>query len=282
MQGTTRKKKARALRQAGERRSPLLTLVEQAVPAPVRAIAIKDFLVLRRDLRSLSQLVTPLILGIVYTFMLVRGGNAPQERGAGAGVIEEVIRNAALYGNVGIAMFVGWSLLSRLAGMGFSAEGKSYWMLKASPVSGRRLLTAKFLVAYLPTLILGWSFLVVIALVRGGSLVGLLYGLAVVALSNAGLAGLNLAFGVVGANFDWEDPRRMNAGSAGCLGAILSMVYIVVALGCFILPPVLFSGFHLSESLGRLIGLFLGGLVCLAAAFVPLFLVRDRLARLNE
>ena len=32
---------------------------------------------LRRDLRNMSQLVTPLILGILYAFMLIRGGGEP-------------------------------------------------------------------------------------------------------------------------------------------------------------------------------------------------------------
>jgi len=42
------------------------------------------------------------------------------------------------YGNVGMSLFVGWMVLSRLAGMGFSQEGKSYWLLKTAPVSRRK------------------------------------------------------------------------------------------------------------------------------------------------
>ena len=46
------------------------------------------------------------------------------------------------------------TVLARLAGLGFSHEGKNYWMLKAAPISTRQLLTAKFLVGYLPALLL--------------------------------------------------------------------------------------------------------------------------------
>ena len=283
MQGTPRRKKVRAARRAGERRFPLVALFERLIPAPVRAIAVKDFLMLRRDLRNLSQLVTPLILGVVYSFMLLRGGGeVPMGRGETPEFFEQVVRSAVVYGNVGIAMFVGWSLLSRLAGMAFSAEGKSYWILKASPVSAPRLLVAKFLVAYLPTLFLGSLFLVAISLVRGGSPGVLLYSLLVVALCNAGLTGLSLAFGVAGANFEWEDPRKMNAGSAGCLGAIASMVYLLVSLGLFFLPPILLSRFNLSESLGQGIGLVVGGLFSLACTLLPPLLVQGRITRLNE
>ena len=64
----------------------------------------------------------------------------------------------AAYSSVGMSLFVGWLLLSRMAGMGFSHEGKNYWMLKVSPVRTVHLLTAKFLVAYLPALGLGLVF----------------------------------------------------------------------------------------------------------------------------
>jgi hypothetical protein len=49
--------------------------VKQAVlllPAAMQAVVGKDWRMLRRDLRNLSQLVTPLIFGIIYAVMLLR------------------------------------------------------------------------------------------------------------------------------------------------------------------------------------------------------------------
>ena len=34
------------------------------------------------------------------------------------------------------------------------------------------------------------------------------------------IGGILLAFGAIGANFTWDDPRKMNAGGMGCLGQI--------------------------------------------------------------
>jgi ABC-2 type transport system permease protein len=45
--------------------------------SPVWAIVVKDFAVMRRDLRNLSGMVTPVIMGIVYAFLMVRGGGSP-------------------------------------------------------------------------------------------------------------------------------------------------------------------------------------------------------------
>jgi ABC-2 type transport system permease protein len=278
-----RKKTPRPTRAAMRKRSPLGRLVEASLPAAVRGIFVKDLLVLRRDLRNMSQLVTPLLLGVIYAFMLIRGGGrVPAGRGEAPAWFMQIMRNVIVYANVGLSLFVGWSLLSRLALMGFSQEGKNYWILKTAPVNTRRLLLAKFLVAFIPALVLGWGFLLVISLVQQAALTTLVFGLGVVALCIAGTAGLNLAFGVAGANFDWEDPRRMNRGSAGCLGALASIIYLVAGLALFFGPAVLAGVLGFPETIGQLLGLALGGSVSLVVAVLPLWLVRGRVPQLGE
>ncbi len=290
MQGNLRKKKApraaatgvpAAGRLAGLR--SLSARVARQIPPAVRAMAVKDFYVLRRDLRNMSQLVTPLILGIVYAFAFLRsGGEAPAGRGEAPVWFMEIARNAMLYGNVAISLFVGWMLVARLAGMGFSQEGKSFWLLKTAPVSAWQMLAAKFLVAFLPSLALGWAFLLGISLMQRTGLGVLLFNLLVVALCVAGNSGLNLAFGVVGARMDWEDPRQMQRGSAGCLGALASMLYLPLSLVLFFGPPVLFLALSWPEALGQAAGLALGGAFSLTCTLLPLWLVRKRVPRLGE
>jgi len=94
-------------------------LVERLGAMPVLTLIHKDFLVLRRDMRNMSLLVTPLIFGIVYAVMLLRGG-----RDSGAPVEEaplwlrETLQNLPLYSNIMLSLIVGWMLLGRLARMG--------------------------------------------------------------------------------------------------------------------------------------------------------------------
>jgi ABC-2 type transport system permease protein len=279
-----RKKKVNHRRSSGSpARSLFSQLVNRLLTAQVRAIVTKDFQVLRRDLRNMSQLVTPLIIGIVYAVMLVRGGREiPGGREEAPGALIQVLTNFLLYANVGISMFIGWSLLSRLAGMSFSLEGKQYWLLKSAPVSTMRLVTGKYLVAYLPTLFLCWTFLLITSLLQRVSLDTLAYNLAVVAFSVAGVAGLNLAFGVVGANFEWEDPRRISQGALGCLGALVSGVCLLVCMVFFFGPPTLLDLVGSPAIIGRLIGLLLGSAVSLGLMIIPLWLVRQRIPRLAE
>jgi ABC-2 type transport system permease protein len=255
----------------------------RTLPPALRAILEKDFLVLRRDLRNLSQLVTPLIIGVVYAIMFIRsGGNPPAGRGEAPAFFMTAMRNLMLYGNVGIALFVSWMLLMRLAGIGFSQEGKNYWLLKTAPVSAGKLLAGKFLVAFLPSLALGWLFLIGISLFQGLGASSLAFTLPLVAFSIAGNTGVGLAFGVTGANMNWDDPRQMMRSSSGCAGMLAGMIYWPVSLALFFLPELILTAFGGSPLAGKLVGMFLGAAFGLSCVIVPLALVKGKVERLGE
>jgi ABC-2 type transport system permease protein len=258
-------------------------LARRFFPAQVWAMMAKDWLVLRRDLRNLSQLITPLIIGIVYAFMVLRGGDRSSPGSSEAPVwVLTLFESVQTYASVGLSLFVGWMLLGRLAGMGFSQEGRSYWLLKTSPVSGGSMIAAKFMVAYLPTLGLSWAYLLVIWLLQRSEMGVFLYSLPAIALCIAGNAGLNLVFGITGANLDWEDPRQMQRTTSGCLSMLATMIYLPITLVLFFGPPIGMTAFGLPEKIGQAIGLVLGGGVSLLCAVIPLWLVRKRVERLGE
>ena len=283
MQVVTRKKRSRVSRPVAAKSNRLGLGMARIFSRPVLGIVQKDYLVLRRDLRNVAGLITPVILGVMYTFSLLRGGGEPPVgRGEAPTWFMDSFRILLAYSSIGMSLFVGWMVLSRLAGMGFSQEGKNYWVLKASAVRTGQLLLAKFIVAYLPAVGMGLLFLIVISSVQGYSAVQFLYSLVAMLLCQAGTAGILLSFGALGANFTWDDPRKMNAGGMGCLGQVLTMLYIPVAFGLFILPLALAGLFGVSIGFGYLVGLMLGGGVALVCAYVPLWLVRKKVERLGE
>lgn len=240
-------------------------------------------MVLRRDVRNMSQLVTPFIIGIVYFVMLLRGGNKGLDLSDQTpALVEELLKNMRVYASVGLSLFVGWMLLGRLAGMGFAQEGRNYWLLKSAPVSVGKLIAAKFLVAYLPTVFLCGGFLLITMLIEQPGVDTILFALPATSLSIAGNAGINLAFGITGANMNWEDPRHMQRGTSSCLGALASMLYLPIGLFLFFGPPIATSAFDLSEPAGKLTGLVLGGVFSLVCATLPLWLVQKRVERLGE
>ncbi len=278
-----RKKPVQVPRTAVSERPGLASGLIRLLPPPVWGILHKDFLTLRRDLRNLSQLISPLILGVIYTLAIFRsGGEPPPGQGEAPAWFMTSLGLMMTYSSVGMSLFVGWMLLSRLAGTGFSQEGKNYWVLKVAPVRTAHLLTAKFLVAYLPSLGMGLVFLFAIAVLQKLPAVAFLYSLVAIVLCLAGMTGILLAFGVAGANFTWDDPRKMNAGGMGCLGQALTMLFLPVSFGLFIVPIGLVEFLHLPLGYGYLAGLLIGGGVAAGCAIFPPWLVRRKVERLGE
>jgi hypothetical protein len=129
---------------------------------------------------------------------------------------------------------------------------------------------------------LGALFLTVLSILRGLSLPVVGYGLLVLALAMAGVVGVNLAVGVFGANFEWDDPRRMSRGASGCLGTIIGFLYLGLSQLLYFAPPVAASVVGFPAQYGQIAGLLLGGSLSVAAALIPLWLVRKRIPRLAE
>ncbi|MDD5368850.1 MAG: hypothetical protein PHQ40_07190 [Anaerolineaceae bacterium] len=253
------------------------------LPSQVRAILYKDLINLSRDLRFTSQMVMPLIMGIVFMVMVLRGGNKPS---IGVENTPELLisclQSAQAYASMLVPLFVGSSLVLNLALLSFSIEGKSFWILQTSPVNARKQLVAKFIVAYIPSLIICWFFLFAAALFRSEPISMFLYEVFVSALILAGLNGVILSIGVRGANLDWDDPRRIYSMATGLLGILVAVVYLLVVALFFLAPTVGLPLIGMSAGIGQLAGLTIGGLLSLVSAVVPLVLVKTHVYRIGE
>jgi ABC-2 type transport system permease protein len=285
LQNNRRKKKAaRTLPSTAEGSPAALSRparLARLVPTPLRAILVKDLLLYRRDLRNLSQLITPLILSVVYAIGLLR---TPQEAFGGQGDapqwVMSALSNVLLYADVGLALFLGWMLVNNLAGSGFSMEGKNYWLLKAAPLNTRTLIAGKFLVAYLPSLALCLVYVIILKIIKGSGLLAILNSAVAIAFTQAGLVGIYLAFGIARARFDWDNPAQKNR--AGCTGMLAGFGYLVICLCLFILPPLGAGLLRLPPILGQAVGLLLGSAAGIAGAVIPLAMVEQRVATLAE
>jgi len=160
-------------------------------------------------------------------------------------------------------------------------EGRSYWIVKTAPVSVESSWWPSFLLAYLPTLLLSWLFLLGVALLQNVPSTSFSMGY-LNSLILAGLGGINLAFGVRGANLAWTDPRHMESGVAGLVGMVTSIAYQLVTLLLFFGPPLGFPLLGIAEGVGRLVGLLVGGTVALLCTILPLVWVRQRVYRIGE
>lgn len=254
------------------------------LPAAVRGMVLKDFLLLRRDPRNFSQLITPLIVGFVMIFSTRSGGRN------GNGIPTEAIERFGFVTQIevlvliGLAVFVGWILAANLASMAFSREGKNYWMIKTAPISARHLILSKYIVSIIPEIIFCMIYLVLAFLIRGAPWAYLPFSAAVVILIMAGASGIMLAFGIAGANLEWDRPNRQRlSGGTGCVMSLVVFAYFGVNLLLFILPVGVWQLIGGSmPAISYALGLLLGGIGAAAAAVIPLLMVGNRLERIGE
>lgn len=304
MQGSPRKKKKKVVRREGVRSEigsevgrmtaaitlspsmglgtlPLTKEVRpgRRLPAALTGLLVKDFRLMRRDLRNLSNLITPLILGVLYTLSMSGSFNSRSDSGSGFGSF--VAGGGFQYFSVAFALFIGWGLVLNLSLGGFSREGRQFWLIRTSPVNQDLLLLAKYLAAFLPGVAFEIILVAIMAVIQRFSLDGLAYSLAAVILSVAGVVGINLFFGVTGARLDWEDPRHMTRNRSGCLSTLVSFLYLGLVIMLFLLPPVGAMLLGLPLLLGRAVGLVLGAAASLAAAIIPPVLVRAKVSRIG-
>jgi ABC-2 type transport system permease protein len=254
----------------------------KTLPPPVRAILVKDLRLYRRDLRSLSGLLIAMILGVIYALGLVRSHwQMPPGHGhAPAGIIQAG-NTIFVYADIGVALVLGWMLVSNMAGLAFSREGRNYWILKTAPIGTRQLLTAKFLVGYLPSALICAVYLLVLEILKGGSFGSIIIGIISIWMMMGALTAIYLALGTRGAKFNWENPAQVYQ-TVGCLGMIASFLFLPICFGSFIGPVILAQILHIPAVAGRLAGLLLGGVFCALAVVIPLALAEKRVSFLSE
>jgi ABC-2 type transport system permease protein len=244
------------------------------LPAPFVALIVKDAKVLRRDLRNLSQLITPIVLGVVYTVSLASGTDRVPSSMFGRGLVS--------YGGLGTAIFVSWLFAARLALGGIGMEGKRYWLLKVAPLRPEILLVSKFVVAYLPSLALGSVFLVAGTFLGRSSSETLAYNWIALAATIAAGCGVYLAFGTIGANLRWEDPRQITRGTMGCAGQIAGMVVMGLIAVVFVGIPMLLGLLQAPVVLAQVLGLSVGLVLSVIAIVTALLWARGRVALIGE
>ncbi len=208
------------------------------------AIALKDWRVIPRDLRNFAALLSPLlILPVVYVNLLAGG-----RRGVGALADFGGRLGPGAPDPAGVALAAGILtttilVFSRIAQTGISMEGRSWWILKAAPVSPFELLRGKFLAAMVPFAILSTILLLIAAAWRGFGPLGTLYGWFGIETLGAAMLALSVGAGVPWAKLDWDDPRKMSSGWGALIG--LAGYAITGALGgAFLCLPLLAGAFR--------------------------------------
>ncbi len=193
--------------------SVAIDTVTKPLPTSFRALMRKD---LRLFLREPGQWTQGLLLLGLVAIYLYSVRSLPLD----VLPLEDVMENAIAFLNVGVAGAVLAAIAVRFNFTAVSQEGRAFWVLHSSPVGARRFLWGKFIVGFIPTVVLG-EVLVISTnlLLHTEPLYGWIAALTIFFLS-FGLTGLAIGLGALYPNFKADSAARMASGP----GAILFMV----------------------------------------------------------
>jgi ABC-2 type transport system permease protein len=188
-----------------------------------RALLSKEVSTFLRDFTQSIQLM--LILGLcafyLYNLRILR-------------VVENLPLDSAVWwqsfliiGNLGMGTFIIAAIATRFVFPSVSLEGKSYWILKSSPVALKSVLKAKFKVWYFPISLVGSVLLLSGAMAIQAEPKILILTATISWLTCISIVGLAVGFGSYYANFEWEHSSQL-AASFGSLIYMLSCIIVII------------------------------------------------------
>jgi ABC-2 type transport system permease protein len=246
-----------------------------------RELVMKEVRVFFRDTTQWSQLILLAVLVVVYVF------NIKFLPLTGEGITFFIV-NLVPFLNLALAGFVLASVAARFVFPGVSLEGRTWWLLRASPLPVRELLWSKFWVGTLPLLVLALAIVGVTNSLLHVSAFMFTVSVFTIVLMTFALAGLAIGFGTIFPRFETENAAQIPTS----FGGLLYMMSAVGVIGAVIvlearpvysyLSAISFRGGEPPPVLELVLGFGLAAAVCLTATFWPIRVAVRRLEALER
>lgn len=196
-------------------------LVRLLIPfnQPLRALVTKEIKCFVRDTTQSLQLFVLLFLTsiYIYNFRALRNfsGFEPE--------MLTLWKSGLSVANVILGACVVAAIATRFVYPSVSLEGKSYYMIRLTPLSIHEYLKNKFLLWFIPVLSLNLILLISGALAIQSSTSTILATFFVTICLSIGITGIGVGIGSVYSKFDWDSPSQISASFG-------SLVYMFLAL----------------------------------------------------
>ena len=265
--------KAGALSKAGNRMLSGFGVVR-------RELVSKEIRLFFRDTTQWSQLILLAVLVMVYVFNI----KFLPLRGEG---VTFFLRNVVPFLNLVLAGFVLSSIAARFIFPGVSLEGRTFWLLRSSPMSIRQLLWAKFWVGTLPLLLLALAIVGITDYLLQVTAFMFAVSIGSITLLTLAIAGLALGFGTMFPQFDTENAAQIPTSFGGLVFMMTSIALIggVVILEARPVYGYLTAQMQGGESVSMIemyIGFGLAFALCTAATLIPVEIALKRLERVER
>jgi ABC-2 type transport system permease protein len=264
-------------------RASLLGRAGHALLAPFgvlrRELVLKELRLFFRDTTQWSQLILLAVLIVVYVFNI----KFLPLRGEGMTLF---LVNVIPFLNLALAGFVLASIAARFLFPGVSLEGRTFWLLRSSPMSMRDLLWSKFWVGTLPLLVLALAIVgVTNYLLQVGEFIMWVSTFTIVFMTLA-IAGLAIGFGTLYPQFETENAAQIPTS----FGGLLFMMAAVAVIGAVVILEARPVYWYLSsQAFGTearpsemALGFGMAAALCVAATLIPISVALRRLAAIER
>ena len=249
------------------------------LPVTRRELVLKELHVFFRDTTQWSQLILLVVLVIVYIFNI----RYLPLRGDG---ITFLLVNVIPFLNLVLAGFVLASIAARFVFPSVSLEGRTWWLLKASPLAMRDLLWAKFWVGTVPLLVLALAMVVTTDILLQVSEFMTAVSIGTITLLTFAISGLAIGAGTVFPQFDTENAAQIPTSFGGLVFmmtaiSLIALVIILEARPVYIYLSAQAFG-TARDARQMVIGFGAAAALCVAATLLPLRFAVSRLTALER
>ena len=265
-------------RAAGRSRNRTGALM-QLIPTTRRELVMKEVRMFFRDTTQWSQLILLIVLVVIYVLNI----RLLPLRGEG---ITFFLANIIPFLNLVLAGFVLASIAARFIFPLVSLEGRTWWLLKSSPLSMRDLLWAKFWVGTVPLLALALAIVFTTDVLLQVSEFMTAVSIGTITLLTFAISGLAIGAGTIFPQFESENAAQIPTSFGGLIfmmaavsliGAVIVLearpVYSYLSAGAFgtsIEPTEMWMGFASAAAL------------CIATTLLPIHVAINRLTALER
>ena len=180
-----------------------VAVARRGAGSPARAIAVKDWLSYRRDIRRLSRLLPAFLFPIGYALTFFRPSRSL----------------TGFWTEVFLVGFITMFMSSALATPSIPSERRGFQLLRMAPMTMWQVIRAKVMLTLPPVLVLTLLFSVVVAAATGSGIAQLAEMVVLVVWLGVGFVAIGVSAGGIDPRFDAADDRRA-VGIVGTLAAL--------------------------------------------------------------
>ncbi|HUF11927.1 MAG TPA: hypothetical protein VMN78_02380 [Longimicrobiales bacterium] len=234
LEGLSRAQEGGAVQEESRGQRRMAERLVGRAPVHIRALVAKDVRTFFRDATQWSQLILIGVLLVIYVYNIKV---LPLFQGEEVGFF---LVNVISFLNMGLVGFVIAAIAARFVFPAVSLEGRTFWLLRSSPLDPRALLWTKYWMGAIPLLVVAVLIVIGTNIVLRVEALMMTLSLITMILATLAVTALALCFGALFPRFRTENAADIATGFGGLVFMMTSIVYLALVIGMEAWPVYMF------------------------------------------